>query len=426
MSRLQRGFGVPCYYLNQSATKNLLTNGDIETALSGTVNAFDDQFADGNAWTPALPAPAANVVTPVNGTIYVAGHTEWWDWAAGSQLRFKWVTSGALYFYIRYTDANNWVRVSADGTNINISKAIAGTITSITSVAAALVTGNWYWFNPVITGTTYSATLVNDNAGANTGTTVATIGNTTISDSAVATGPMAVQTGGAAITIGGNFADVCLVKIAAPPGWVATVNAGVPAFCVSKTTKFSGTYSLSIFNNDSGANARWDNSWTAAATATHTASGRVKTSSVAGAGTGANIIASAGAGTPSAGSFAGTNDWTVRSASGSITAGGQALTCNLDTASGTAWFDLLWLAQASFDAGNTPGTYVADHASGETCISVLARKAGSSGIRKLDNMAAIVAQDVIAKIVEGRAFGVIDTSHATGESCVETIRRVAA
>jgi hypothetical protein len=337
------------------AATNLLTNGDIETALAGTVNAFVDPFADLNAWTLESGLTftvAANVVSNAAGSNRMSfGHSEWWDIAAGTQLRFKWVTGGGAYLFLRYTDASNYVFLYADGTNVSIQKRVAGIDSNVSgNIAAALVSGNWYWFNPVITGSSYSATLVNDNAGANTGTTVATITAQTIADAVHATGRMAVQMdGGAGTQIGGAFANVCRVVIAAPPGWTPTVSTGVPAFCVSKTTKFGGINALATYNKHAGASGYWTQS-SAVAAGTYTASGRIKTSAAIG-GTGAYIDIPF-VGSPST-PITGTKDWQPSSTTYTTALGTTGKMNFWFAGAGNAWFDQAWFAQQSYDTGNS-------------------------------------------------------------------------
>lgn len=326
------------------AATNLLTNGDIETALSGTVNAFDEQYADANAWTPALNAPVANVTNLTIGTTYVAGHPEWWDHASGSRFRWQWTTGGVMYLYLKYVDVSNWIRLRADGTGFSLEKNIAGTTTVVSTVAAALTTATWYWFQWTITGTSYAATLDNDSAGA-PGSNVATITAQTISDAAVQTARIAVGSIGSGLLIGGAFADVCLVKIAAPPGFAAVAAVGVPAFAVSKATKFSGTSSLGGYVNVTAHDGRWRQVITTTA-ASYALSCRAKTAG------GAAQALDNSSGVPVTQSISGANDWTVLSGAGVNTAGAHNIDFKFGGAVGSTWFDLCWFAQQSYDTGN--------------------------------------------------------------------------
>jgi len=122
---------------------------------------------------------------------------------------------------------------------------------------------------------------------------------------------------------------------------------------VSKSTKFSGAYSLSVFNNNAAADGQWAQSAAITyAAAAHTVSGRVKTSSVAGA-TGVLIYGKDADGTSNTNAITGTNDWQAVSKSWTASAGNGVPLFRLRLASGTVWFDLLWLAQQAYDTGNS-------------------------------------------------------------------------
>lgn len=334
------------------STTNLLTNGDIESDLSGTVNAFDDQYADGNAWTPALPAPAANIVTLAAGTTYVGGHAEWWgDGATGSKFRWEWSTGGTMFLYVRYVDANNYVQLRADGAEFRIHKMVAGAETVVANAAAVLTTATFYWFTWSQNGTSFTASVNADAAGA-LGAAITTHSSQTISDAAVQTAKIAQGCAGVNLRVGGNFADVCLVKIAAPPGYIVGHGGGtnaVAAYCVSKTTKFSGTYSLSV-HSPAQTDAWWaqDTSGSRSGTGTWTISGRVKTSSITGA-EGAFLYQGNGV-TPF---ISGTNEWTVYAKTETFAVADNSIHAQIRAASGTAWFDLLGLEQKAYNTLNS-------------------------------------------------------------------------
>jgi hypothetical protein len=316
----------------------LLANPDIESAVSGTCSAFDDQFADLNAWTldnGSAFSVASNLVSrgATDGAMNF-GHPDWWDISAGTRFRFKWVTGGSVYFFVRFVDGNNWVAFFADGANLYLQKTIASATTTLVLPAAVLTNGNFYWLQPTITGTTYGATLDNDSAGS-PGANIVTISAQTITDAVVQKAAMSVRLQTAAMQLGGNFADVCLVKIPAPPSWTVTVNAGVPAFAVSKANKYSGAYSLSIYNNHASADGMWVSAGLVSLSANYVVTARVKTLSV----TGTGLEVSTSGGDPQIPVVTGTHDWTGYSGSGNPTAGTWNLRVRLHLASGTAWFD---------------------------------------------------------------------------------------
>ncbi len=337
------------------AGTNIILNGNFESTLSGTVSAFNDPFTDGNAWTPTLPV-AANIATPVNGTIYVAGHPEWWMFSTNTQFRFKWVTGATVFIYVRYVDATNWLRYTMDGTNFYVQKMLAGTLSTIgSSQTGTLVNGNFYWVTPQMADTLIGPSLlINDNAGAPSGSTVAT--HPQFTDTTFTKGALALRIDGAAGTFGGAFSNVCSIRISAPPNWLTGANGGVPAFCVSKATKFSGAYSLSIYHafNWSAFNNYWQQVGAVAITGgvPYTLSVRMKQATAGG-----YLAFNDGSGETLNGFAGGTNDWQpikATKSSATVTAsGGVRLYIGNGAALGTVWFDNTWLAQQAYDTGNS-------------------------------------------------------------------------
>jgi hypothetical protein len=357
------------------AATNLLTNGDVESALSGTADGFNDGFANLAAWAVLSGSTftvAANVVTGPGGAgnRMGAGHSDWWDLAAGTRLRFKWTTGAVVYWFLHYVDANNHVRVQTDGANFNLIKTVAGVGTSVYAVADVAANGTWYWFGATVTGTSWTCTLNNDNAGA-FGTQRQTSGAQTIADAAIQTGQMAVQLDGTGPQMGGAFANVCRVVIAAPPGFAALPAVGVSAFAVSKVNKFSGTQSLAVYNRDVAAQGYWTQATTHGAGATLTYSVMGKTANIVlGAGVGARIVSGDGSLAKQGWTSA---DWSAQTATGAVTGANQPVYFGLHGASGSVWFDLLWVAAQYYDTGNADP-------SGQAHVATGARTASSNVI----------------------------------------------
>jgi hypothetical protein len=188
---------------------------------AATTSAFDDQFTSLANWTLEAGSTftvASNLVSNAagSGNRMSAGDASWTDILTGTRIRFKWVTGGAFAWFLRYVDSSNFVFFHLSGTNFSLVKEIGGVQTGLSTPAVTPVNGNFYWIQPVVSGTQWSATLNNDSAGA-PGSIAATITAQTITDSVVQAGKMAVQMdGGTGMQMGGNFADVLLVKT---PTW---------------------------------------------------------------------------------------------------------------------------------------------------------------------------------------------------------------
>lgn len=243
---------------------NLLLNPGAEDPGLGAGNAFVDPFtpvANLSAWTAFSGSwsVASNLVSRVVDGVQKFGHREWWDVSAGTRIRFKWVTGGTFIWYVRFVDdgsGSNVVRFTLDGASISLSQTVNGVPTTIYSSACVLTNGNFYWLQPTITGTSYTATVDNDSAGA-PGANVHTMPSQTVS--VFPTARMAVGLFGAGMQMGGAFGNVCRVMTPMPPNWFIGENAPdyPSAFCLSKTTVKSGLYSLSTYNNDANASGYW-------------------------------------------------------------------------------------------------------------------------------------------------------------------------
>jgi hypothetical protein len=215
------------------------------TDATGTLNAWLQE-------TGNVATIAANVVTmPVSSGIY-AGHLDWGD--VTIQARFKWTTNSSPCVKFRRVDASNYGYALFDGANIRYGTVIAGNFGNEVSIAAALVNGTQYWLQVICTGSSFTVKVFADNAGAiNLASQVGSTANSTGPQVVPIAGQITLGTdvggGAAGTTFGGAFANVCLVTGPVPTGWLPSSNwaIGEPAFAWSKSSPFSGIYSVSIF-----------------------------------------------------------------------------------------------------------------------------------------------------------------------------------
>lgn len=352
------------------ATTNLIADGDCE-GVGGTTTSvlFNDPFATANAWSTVsggAPTAAANVLTVPLSSWAAAGHPDWWDTQDGagtssSRVRYQ-QTTGAVQFYPLFVDQNNNVLVALTNTQVQMSKDVAGTSTTLSTVAATLTAGTNYWLTWTRSGTTITVHVCAD--GATPGAVLYTVTGT-VADAALQYGKIAFYASGAAVQLGQMggtaYSGVCQVSGPTPSSWSFGAQAGSPAGCWSKAQSFSGSYSLSVYNNNSDAVGLWQVS--SGTTVTSAAvSGRLKTVGIVYAGN--NGFAGIGLANHSyAGITAsGTQDWTavpyLETYSGVVAPG----FC-LRSASGLAYADALGFevnkAYATLNLDPFPAFYVA-------------------------------------------------------------------
>jgi hypothetical protein len=230
-----------------------IASDDIETLVGSNDQAafrsLGGSGADGtlNAWSQDVGAfsIASGVVTvPANASARMhAGSPEWTD--GRYRVRVNWVTGAMFRGLVHFADANNFIRLQLTGTAFALFKLVGGVQTSVNSQATTPVNGTWYWIELVCSGTTYTATLYADTAGA-IGAQIVTTGAQTIADAAVQAGSIGVGSGAAvSFTLGGLFDDVCSWYTDGH-GYAVTVTSGEPAFAVTKTAPYAGTYALAI------------------------------------------------------------------------------------------------------------------------------------------------------------------------------------
>lgn len=221
-------------------------------------------------WTAdaGVPTIASNVVTMPISSRMRGGHPDWGDCVV--QMRIVWVTGSKPGIELHADSGANCVQCWTDGANIYLWKQVGSAATNVQTTSIALTTATAYWLKLTATGTTYSAQIYSDSAGA-INTLLATASGV-ISDAALQTGQMGAFNGTngtvaptAAVTMGGAFAGTCLVTGIAPKDpvfsgqWTPAVQAGEPAFAWSTKQAYYGTRSLSIYNAVAAGSGHWDN-----------------------------------------------------------------------------------------------------------------------------------------------------------------------
>jgi hypothetical protein len=253
------------------ATTNLLNDGDCEgVGGSATAPMFNDPLADVTAWTniSGTVSVASNVLTLTDGVSASVGHPDWWDTqgsvgVSASQVRFQSQVGWKEYdLFLTYVDSNNHIYVAllpGSPASMSVYKRIAGVLYLVGNGNVTLTDGTVYWFTWTRSGTGLTASVCADGAvpGAVAGTLTVTI-----ADTALQAGRLAFQAIGAALLLGqmGStaYSNIFQVSGARPSAWAAIFSAGTPAFCWSKAQSFSGTYSLSVYTNDSGSSGYWN------------------------------------------------------------------------------------------------------------------------------------------------------------------------
>ena len=257
---------------------NALALYDFEsTANAGTADLFHSIGTEAlgtlAAWTQGaaltMPTILNNSVSfpTASNSGMTAGHSDWTD--ITGWVRFFSGTGATLYIYIRAV--NNlgapftYLRVPIiSGTAIQIRKQInSGGDFAVSPPSVATVLANtWYWLQYSAVGTTYTATLYNDNAGV-LGTAVA--GG---SVSGIASDPqlsnaligLQGQGGTTACQVGGAFANVFYITGPVPQGWSTFANWNTqkePAFAWSNLVSKNGSRSLSVLCQVPGASGVW-------------------------------------------------------------------------------------------------------------------------------------------------------------------------
>lgn len=214
--------------------QNLVMNAGFEAPSGPAVPVFSDTFANTNAYSVSsgsAPSVASAVMTMPAGSALTYGSPAW---RAINTLRarFQWQTGLTARFFFHFTNGSNYL--SCDITNgsngLALAHAIGGAITTLTSGAAALTGGSWYWVTltqfPSVDGNPplVVAALNADSAGA-IGAQLLAIGPVATADATTAlSGKAGFQAIGAPLAIGGAFAGVLSVSLFGPGAWLFSPN----------------------------------------------------------------------------------------------------------------------------------------------------------------------------------------------------------
>lgn len=312
-------------------------------------------------WTTLSGAPtiASNLASIPASTLPVAGHPDWTDGTYTVRVIPGTGASACLNVHVSGTSINNFngVRCRITGTTLAIDKVLGGTATlNLASVPATTTAGTAYWLQVVASGTTYTANLYGDSSGA-MGLSVATC-TATITDAAVQSGQIGLQSLSATSQFGGAYSNVCTASVALPgapwncqpagSGWVTSE----PAFYASPNQPFSGGLSASIYFPPSTAASTTAFIYQpyanvpAVAGDTYTLTAQARTVNANGANQGAYLVLWQNGTTPNStgAKLGGTNGWTLISDTLTTTTGATGLECDCRLSGpGTAYFDVVQL-----------------------------------------------------------------------------------
>ncbi len=151
------------------------------------------------------------------------------------QLRFRWSANASLYLLFHAPDPSDQLFVQVTGTTLRLFQRIAGVSTLLASTTIVMTPGAWYWAQvtqfptPPGGATVIQGTLYGDSAGA-PGAQFAAVGPAPAAFGAPISGVSQLLANGAAVTVGGAFANVHTVSLFGPGGWTfQPITAGASA-----------------------------------------------------------------------------------------------------------------------------------------------------------------------------------------------------
>lgn len=237
-------------------------------AAPGTLHA--DALTTANAFSLASGSAAslaANVLTVPAASYQAFGHPEWQDGTLTVRVKFATNAKPALLWHFigaAWTGGNTGrnltgqyqtEKVYLDGTTMFLQGITGGVTTTASSVAAALTNGTWYWLRISSTGTSYTATLYADNAGAQGAQIATTTAAVTASNYGCA---MLGNDGTAACSFGGNFVNVLTVTGPVPVGWsFVQLGSDVASGCWYGILANQGRLTLSVYCPTVNAVGQW-------------------------------------------------------------------------------------------------------------------------------------------------------------------------
>lgn len=202
-----------------------------------------------NSWAldvGSAGSSAANVISLLVNSQYKGGHADWGD--CTFTQRFIFATGNQHVFNLHRVSSTNkvWFQI---GATPNLWKQVAGTNTSLGNTGAVtFVNATAYWIRLAASGTTITAKVFADAAGALGAQMGATV-TATVSDAAIQNGTVGIEAIGGTCQFGGAFASVSTVTGPAPADWTVSgsTTSVEPAFCYSGVSPFNGSLSLSIY-----------------------------------------------------------------------------------------------------------------------------------------------------------------------------------
>ena len=213
---------------NQGATGEFFTGRVMMAAAYTTALANTRVSAHYTAGNTGATGTQANTMS-LPAAARVAFGSPAWGALNTWQTRFRWASGLTGTWYLHYTDANNHLRVdvSAAASGYAITHTIAGVAHVLASATVALTHEAWYWLQitqfPVQAGNApyIQATLFYDDSGAvGSAVTSGAIGPAATFDGATALqGRPQIAASGAALVIGGAYANVHTLSLFGPGGW---------------------------------------------------------------------------------------------------------------------------------------------------------------------------------------------------------------
>jgi hypothetical protein len=221
---------------NSSGNVNFFTGSLDEAFIIGGVALSSGNASTLHSAATTAPVSAPHTLQLAAGNRVAFGSPAWGavnDW----QVRFRFNAGVTAAFYLHYTDANNYLAVTYSGTTLALVQVVGGVTNTLASNASIILTnGIWYWLQvtqfPTLPASTSGGTsdppavqvsLFADNAGA-VGTMIgATLGPVPTFDAVTAlVGRPQIAASGAALGLGGAFANVHTVSLFGPGGWSCT------------------------------------------------------------------------------------------------------------------------------------------------------------------------------------------------------------
>ncbi len=191
------------------------------------MTVFNDALANTNAYSVisgAAPSVAANLLTVPAGSTIQFGSPSWGainNW----QVRFQYVRGLTATFMLHDTDASNSLAVQVTGSAVSLVHTVAGVAHTLACASMTLTTGTWYRMKAVQYPSApgmppeIAASISNDATGAIGSLVAATTLVATYDAVTALSGRSAISATGAALPIGGAYANVHAMLLFGPGAW---------------------------------------------------------------------------------------------------------------------------------------------------------------------------------------------------------------